>query len=79
MATNNLEISGISADVNKKDQTIHYENGDVYIGALENGKKEGYGTYKTISGSYYEGNFKNDEKHGHGKLSDDNTLTYIGI
>jgi len=71
----------VSADRNRNnDQTIHYENGDVYIGNLENGKKEGYGTYKSTSGTYYEGNFKNDEKHGHGKLVNETmNLTYIGI
>ena len=64
---------------NRKEQTIHYENGDVYVGNLENGKKEGYGTYKTSNGIYYEGYFKNDEKHGSGKLIDENNLTYQGI
>ena len=60
------------------ERIVHYENGDEFKGNLIDGKKEGYGTYKTLYGSYYEGNFKLDEKHGHGKLTDDNNLTYIG-
>ncbi len=77
-ATPSITNMELSPDRERKDQIFHYENGDVFNGILDNGKKEGFGTYKA-GGAYYEGSFKNDERHGHGKLTDEkNNLTYIG-
>jgi len=42
---------------------------DKYIGALSNGKKDGYGKIIYKSGNLYEGEFKNDNRHGKGKIT----------
>ena len=82
---NSLQVSGsyidIIGDKNQNlnnNKVIFYENGDEYKGVLVNGKKEGYGAYKTLYGYYYEGFFKNDEKDGQGRLTDNSNLVYIG-
>ena len=40
--------------------------------------KVGFGVFKTKGGIVYEGNFKNDEKDGLGKLVYENGQNYIG-
>lgn len=42
--------------------------GDVFEGFLNNGTKEGMGKYTWSSGIVYDGNYKNNEKHGYGVL-----------
>ena len=34
----------------------NYNNGDVYDGAMENGKRHGYGVYRWNDGNEYRGN-----------------------
>lgn len=44
-----------------------FKNGDVYLGEVQNGKKQGWGIYKMVeSGDRYEGYWKNDLIEGHG-------------
>lgn len=45
---------------------IHYENGDVYVGELNNGKRHGTGILEERSGDKYEGCWLNDQKSGTG-------------
>ena len=41
---------------------ITYENGDIYIGALDtNGERSGYGIYTLVNGEVYEGIWKDGE------------------
>ena len=47
--------------------TIYYENSDVYIGGIINGKKTGNGTFVYDNGeSIYEGEWLNDKRNGKG-------------
>ena len=57
---------------------ISFENGDTFTGIIVNNKKEGFGIFRTTSNIYYEGNFKNDEKDGMGKLINEIGYTYTG-
>ncbi len=46
--------------------TINYSNGDSFVGKIENGKKETYGTYTWANGAKYIGDWENDEINGNG-------------
>ncbi len=46
--------------------TFKYDNGSVYEGGWENGKRHGRGTLKEANGDVYEGSWEADQKHGHG-------------
>ena len=49
--------------------TIDYDNGDSYIGTLdEHGRKSGKGILKLASCDFYEGEWSNDKRHGRGIL-----------
>jgi len=53
-----------------KEFTIdHVTEDDKYIGTLNGGKKDGYGKLIYKSGNLYEGEFKNDKRHGKGKIT----------
>ena len=39
-----------------------------YEGQFLKGKKHGYGKFTWADGSYYEGEYKNDQKEGDGRL-----------
>lgn len=60
---------------------IYYETGDLYRGALKQGKRYGAGFYFDKSGQMtYNGLFANDKYHGMGTLcseKDGTTNTYI--
>ena len=46
--------------------TKTYDNGDIYVGPLKDGKKHGKGKYTSPNGFLYLGQFKNDKFHGQG-------------
>ena len=46
--------------------TIVYENGDKYVGEVQNGKRHGKGTMTYADGTQYYGSWKNDNKDGYG-------------
>jgi len=49
-------------------QTIHYPNGDMYVGHLNRaGQRHGAGRHVSARGSY-DGQWKNDMRHGHGSF-----------
>ena len=48
------ECNGIISNVYK------FSNGDIYIGKLINGNKQGYGKFMRNNGDIYEGNWAND-------------------
>ena len=50
-------------------QEIALENNEKYFGQVENGKKSGYGILVQKNGDIYEGGFKEDQKHGKGRLT----------
>ena len=45
---------------------MKYPNGDVYDGALEEGKRNGKGTMTYFNGDKYEGDWLNDLRDGEG-------------
>ena len=48
--------------------TVYYDNGDMYIGDIVQGKKSGVGTLSYDKGSsVYEGEWFNDKRNGKGK------------
>lgn len=65
---NGQRIRGRLTDEN----TITYLDGSVYVGGLDDYKKEGQGTLTYANGDVYTGLFADDRKNGYG------TLTYIG-
>ena len=47
---------------------INYNSSDIYRGTFCEGAKEGTGTeYLGLEDEYYEGEFKNNQREGHGK------------
>ena len=50
---------------------FHYDNGDIYIGEMKEGKRVGNGSIKYSDGSMAQGNFVNDELNGEG--------VYLGV
>lgn len=55
-----------------------FPSGATYSGNFENGKAEGYGTYKWIDGRVYEGFWRADKQQGKGKLTFPNGEIYEG-
>ncbi len=53
-------------------------NSYVYIGAVSEGKSEGYGKKIYSSGAIYIGNFKNNERHGRGVFFETNGNRFVG-
>ena len=49
---------------------VTFENGDRYVGQVSNNKKNGVGTYITINGNKYVGEWKDDIMEGQGILID---------
>ena len=49
--------------------------GDIYVGEFSNGLKDGEGTYKSVKGHIYNGEWKDDLPNGYGKrLLPDGTI-----
>lgn len=49
--------------------TVEYPNGDIFLGSLVTGKRQGRGTYTTSSGHQYDGDWVNDQRQGHGTMT----------
>jgi len=60
-----------------KTGTMHYENGDKYVGEFFDNKRYGGGTYFYTSGSYYKGEWRKNMKHGKGKYYDKNNNIFV--
>merc|ERR1711879_576588 len=54
------------------------DNGDIYIGNLENGKPNGPGTYWYADGNIYVGNFLDGEANGQGIWKSNYGAIYVG-
>lgn len=59
-------------------ETVRYNNGDMYVGTLKNGKMNGNGTYVFADGSTYVGDFVDDYFQGKGKITYINGKMYTG-
>lgn len=59
-------------------ETIHYQNGDVYMGEVVNGRPHGIGVYLLVSGNMYRGEFAEGCFHGKGVYSWPDGSHYIG-
>lgn len=57
---------------------IKSPQGDVYEGAMLNGKKHGYGVLKAANGDLYDGDWKDDRKHGYGIIKYASGALYAG-
>ena len=57
---------------------FEYGNGATYDGGWQYGKRHGYGNLVNVDGSYYEGDFVNDEFEGKGVLVYKNARKYSG-
>ena len=49
--------------------TAAYENGDQYVGAWQDGLRQGSGVYTWKSGAIFTGEYSGNVRHGQGKLS----------
>lgn len=58
--------------------TLHYDNGDRYVGDLRYGYPHGLGTYYWANGNRYQGEFKDDLFNGQGTVYFANDNLYIG-
>ena len=62
--------NGAEAELDFYNRTIKYQNGDVYVGDISGGCREGRGTMTfSATGDVYEGDFKNDAITGSGKYT----------
>ena len=52
----------------KEKGTITFDNGNTYVGELQDNKMHGQGTLTYDSGTKYIGEFKNNKKHGKGTV-----------
>ena len=57
-------------------EEIMYDNGDRYIGELDNAKKDGYGIMFYGNNDRYQGDWKADKRHGNGIMEYYNNDTY---
>eukprot|EP00435_Cladocopium_sp_Y103_P046483 s1191_g13.t1 len=63
---------------NGENVEVKYEKDDAtYLGGIVDGKREGYGVYKSNIETY-EGQWKNDKQHGNGKHSWNDGRSYEG-
>ena len=56
---------------------VQFENGDKYSGMIENGMRNGIGTYTWKDGTKYEGSWVNDKMSGSGKYCFAGTKGYL--
>lgn len=43
-----------------------WKNGEEFVGEWKNGRKDGYGVWKSPKGDFYEGEWKNNKQNGKG-------------
>ena len=67
--TKNLQIEG----------PFQFKNGDVYLGQMKNGLREGLGTQIYSNGSRYDGIWRNDAPNGQGRIIYENGDFYEGF
>ncbi|MBQ3081449.1 MAG: hypothetical protein IJC49_03250 [Clostridia bacterium] len=70
--------SGITATLDKANNTITYENGDVYVGEIDVLCRDGKGTMTYANGDKYEGQWRNDKVDGEGTFYYANNDIYAG-
>jgi len=58
--------------------TLHYSNGNKYIGLFKNGVPNGQGSMFYANGNRYQGNFENNLKSGEGKMFFSSGNIYTG-
>ena len=58
--------------------TVKYASGNVYSGALKDGKRHGQGIYEDTKGNKYRGEWKNDLMHGEGTVKYASGNVYSG-
>ena len=63
---------------NSEIKTIHYSNGDKFMGDILNGKKHGRGIYTWANGSEYNGEWYDDRQQGHGSFTYTTGSKYVG-
>jgi hypothetical protein len=59
-------------------RTDIWDDGSEYTGEKMHGRRHGQGVYKSAFGDVYEGEFKDDQYHGHGMLVFQSKATYNG-
>ncbi|SCQ16247.1 protein kinase, putative [Plasmodium ovale] len=60
-------------------EILEYENGDLYIGTTEGGKRQGYGYYLYVDvKAVYQGQWEDDTKSGYGILYNQREVIYSG-
>ena len=57
--------------------TFRWASGNVYVGELKYGLKDGKGTFNWSSGACYEGDWKNDERNGWGMYKSATSATWV--
>ncbi len=65
-------------DLDKANNTIYFDNGDVYTGDIDYLTRDGYGIMVYANGDRYEGEWENDVINGEGKFYYTNGDEYIG-
>ncbi len=71
--------NGVTAEVDMKNHTVSFSNGDVYTGELNSSLKlHGEGTLVYNTGDKYEGQFENGSISGEGTFTYSNGDLYIG-
>ena len=57
---------------------VYLDNGDVYVGGMEDGLKSGSGTYTWVDGQVYKGKYVNGVENGQGTEKYSNGDSYVG-
>ena len=72
--------TGTEAELDFFNKTIKYSNGDVYVGDISGGLRDGKGRMEfSATGDVYEGDFKNDEITGYGTFTYAQGDVYTGF
>lgn len=59
--------------------TLRFADGSKYVGEFKNGKRNGRGTYSSLSGERYEGDWKDDRRNGFGyEWAANGSITKVG-
>lgn len=77
-ASKTASIKDIAVYTGPKQETIRYDNGDLYIGQTKDGMLHGYGKYTWAEGDYYEGEWFKGNRTGNGTYIWPNGDKYVG-